>query len=149
MIISLCGDEFDKQIIVKELQKVYGNKLLMINYFKEIFNERINNSQLRNLLSLSDFNKEINKIVQEKIDKIIINNQDKVILLISNNILERDVNKLPWFRLSKIKILVTCNKKNNSDDSIWGHQVLYNKDDFDFIIDNEDKRFYKKLVMER
>lgn len=148
MIISLCGDEDDKQMIIQELQKVYGDKLLVINYFKEVFNERINNSQLRNSLLLREFNKQISEIVQKKLDETIRNNQDKIILLISNNILEEDVNKLPWFKLSKIKILVTSDKKNCQNDMLWGHQVLYNKDDFNYIIDSQDKVSYIKLVRE-
>lgn len=148
MIISLCGDEYDKQMIIQELQKVYGNKLLVINYFKEVFDERIDNTKLRNSLLLEEFNKRISEIVQEKIDEIIKNNQDKIIVLISNNILEVDIDKLPWFKLSKIKILVTSDKKNCQNDMLWGHQVLYNNEAFDYVINSQDKVSYRKLVRE-
>jgi len=38
MIISLCGFEFDKQIVINEFKKIYGNKIVIYNYYREFVN---------------------------------------------------------------------------------------------------------------
>lgn len=146
MIISLCGDEFDKKYIIQELQKVYGEKLVVINYFQEAFNERITNESQKMSMTHEAFLNEIVEIVNTKITKIINNNRDKIIILISNNILEKEINKTPFFNISDLKILVTSDKSSDFEDPIFGHQILYNKAEFDYVINRDTPEDVRKLV---
>ena len=146
MIISLCGNEFDKKNFIQALQKIYGEKLIVINYFQEAFNERIANESKRNKMTKTAYLCEVAEIVNERITKIISNNQHKIILLISNNILDKDINKTPFFHISDLRILITSDKLFNSNDPIFGHQALYKKEDFDYVINRDEPLDIRKLV---
>lgn len=154
MIISLCGDKKDKEIIINDLKEIYGDKILVCNYFKLYFNTYIKeekkkydlaqkyNSKVANQM----FKKHINKIVTIKMKRI-LNSKNKIIILISDNVLTRDINKTHYFNISDLKILITSEENFNlNSSSPFSHKNLYNKNDFDIILDKNDKIDVKKLV---
>lgn len=146
MIISLCGNNSDTKNIITTLQKEYQDKLLVINYFLLSFHERINNSSNQAKMTRKEFLKEIEQLVNKKITKIITTNKNKIIILISNNILEKEINQTPFFNISDLKILVTFDKYSDSLDPIFGHQILYKKEEFDYVISNDTQFDIRKLV---
>lgn len=146
MIISLCGNNSDTKNIITTLQKEYQDKLLVINYFLLSFHERINNSSNQAKMTRKEFLKEIEQLVNKKITKIITTNKNKIIILISNNILEKEINQTPFFNISDLKILVTSDKYSDSLDPIFGHQILYKKEEFDYVISNDTQFDIRKLV---
>lgn len=150
MIISLCGNHHDKNIIINYFKEVYGNRLLICDYFKigfeacieyekikyDLMDECSNLDQARN-----EFRDYIDKIIISRINDILINNRDKIILLVSDNVFTVDVDKTQFFNKSDIKILM-----NPEDDSEFIRQVNpYDITKFDYVIHcNRNKKLVKK-----
>lgn len=146
MIISLCGDEYDKKYFIQELQKIYNDQLVVIDYFQESFNERIISENKKMKMTHDTFLSEVEHVVNKKITNMINTFHNKIVLLTSNNILEKEIDKTPFFAISDLKILITSNKLYNSEDPIFGHQILYNKEEFDYVINHDDSINIRKLV---
>lgn len=87
-----------------------------------------------------EFNNYIDKIINDKMTNILNSNKNKIILLVSDNNLTIDIDKLSIFNDSDLKILVTSDKDNVS--AIYE----YNENDYDYIINNIDNIDVKRLV---
>ena len=151
MIISLCGNKEDKEIVINKLKEVYKDKIILCNYFYIYFNTCIETEKKKyefqkkyNIDTANKMYKEyINKIVSIKMKKI-LNNRDKIIILITDNILSKDIDKTSYFNISDLKILIPPKYKLNLDYSIDNN--LYNKEDFDIVLDTNNEIDIKKLV---
>lgn len=150
MIISLCGEEKIKKDIISYLKNIYGSNILICNYFLLGFKTTIEyERKYYEMLSKrqeSDFRKYIDDIVNRKINEILSDNKDKVILLISDNILSKDIDKTNFFNKSDLKILALSEKHNDGQESILHNQNSYNKNNFDFVINDTNKDKLKKLI---
>lgn len=142
MIISLCGS--DKIKVINELKEVYGDKLIVFNYYHTTFRTIVDTESVRYKLeseckSFKDarklYSEYVNDIVTNKTNEFIENNKDKIIVLISDNVLSKDLDKTEFFDKSDLKILV------NSDS-----RYKYNKNKFDLVIDKNQNIDIKKLV---
>ena len=155
MIISLCGDLEDKKIVINELEEIYKDKLLICDYFQICFKNVIENEKIKYKLQneYNDFykanrifNNYIKRIVDKEMNSLLDKNKDKIILLMSDNVISRDIDKTPFFKKSDLKILITSDKKCKYPNSIRNHNNLYNKNKFDYVIDVKEKIDVKKLV---
>lgn len=154
MIISLCGNREDKEIVINKLRENYGEKVLVCNYSHLYFNACVENEKTGYDLekkydiptAYEMFRSHINKIVDTRI-KDILNTKDKIIVLMGDNILSSDINKTPYFDISDLKILITSEDRFNFDNSyILNHKKLYDKKEFDVILATNDEIDVKKLV---
>lgn len=155
MLISLCGDDFDKKQVMEELKKVYEDKLVICVFYKITFRTLVETENIKYKLdkeykssesSHRIYMKYVNRIISNKVDEFLENNKDKIILLISNNVLSKDINNTPYFKKSDLKILVTSEKKLNDSYSAFSHKRLYNINMFDSVIYDIEKTDVKKLV---
>lgn len=142
MIICLCGNE--KLKVLNELKQVYKDKLIVFNYYHATFRSIVETESVRYKLendckSFKDarklYSEYVNNIVTNKTNEFIENNKDKIIVLISDNILSKDLDKTEFFNKSDLKILV------NSDS-----RYEYDKNKFDLVIDKNQNINIKKLV---
>ena len=142
MIICLCGNE--KLKVLNELKQVYKDKLIVFNYYHTAFRTIVETESVRYKLendckSFKDarklYGEYVNNIVTNKTNEFIENNKDKIIVLISDNILSKDLDKTEFFDKSDLKILV------NSDS-----RYEYDKNKFDLVIDKNQNINIKKLV---
>ena len=142
MIICLCGNEKSK--VLNELKQVYKDKLMVFNYYHTTFRTIVDTESVRYKLesdckSLEDarklYSEYVNNIVTNKTNEFIENNKDKIIVLISDNVLSKDLDKTEFFDKSDLKILV------NSDS-----RYEYDKSKFDLVIDKNQNIDIKKLV---
>ena len=142
MIICLCGNE--KLKVLNELKQVYKDKLIVFNYYHATFRSIVETESVRYKLendckSFKDARKlyieYVNNIVTNKTNEFIENNKDKIIVLISDNVLSKDLDKTEFFNKSDLKILV------NSDS-----RYEYDKNKFDLVIDKNQNINIKKLV---
>lgn len=142
MIICLCGS--DKLKVINELKQVYKDKLIVFNYYHTTFRTIVDTESVRYKLeteckSFKDARKlyieYVNNIVTNKTNEFIENNKDKIIVLISDNILLKDLDKTEFFDKSDLKILVNNETRYKYDDS-----------KFDLVINNNENIDIKKLV---
>lgn len=142
MIICLCGS--DKLKVINELKQVYKDKLIVFNYYHTTFRTIVDTESVRYKLeteckSFKDARKlyieYVNNIVTNKTNEFIENNKDKIIVLISDNILLKDLDKTEFFDKSDLKILVNNESRYKYDDS-----------KFDLVINNNENIDIKKLV---
>ena len=163
MIISLCGDNTHKKTIVKELKEIYKDSIVICDYFKISFDTTIElEKQLHESIDSKkeelkkadiDIIKFTNKTrkrhkqlisinVDEKVSNFLETNKDKIILLVSDSILCKDINRTKFFTKSDLKILIDVDKTY----STLKLKQKYNKNKFDYVIDNMEKIDVKKLV---
>ena len=142
MIICLCGNEKSK--VLNELKQVYKDKLMVFNYYHTTFRTIVDTESVRYKLesdckSLEDarklYSEYVNDIVTNKTNEFIENNKDKIIVLISDNVLSKDLDKTEFFNKSDLKILV-------NSDSIY----KYDESKFDLVINKNENIDIKKLV---
>lgn len=155
MIISLCGDEFDKKNIINKLKNTYEDNLVICDFYKITFETLIETENIKYELnnkykspksSYRMYLKYVDKIISNKIDEFLETNKNKIILIISNNILSKDIDKTPYFKKSNLKILITSEKKYKDSYSIFNHKNLYDKKKFDYVLDSNEEVNVKKLV---
>ena len=142
MIICLCGNEKSK--VLNELKQVYKDKLIVFNYYHTTFRTIVDTESVRYKLesdckSLEDarklYSEYVNDIVTNKTNEFIENNKDKIIVLISDNVLSKDLDKTEFFNKSDLKILV-------NSDTIY----KYDESKFDLVIYKNENIDIKKLV---
>ena len=142
MIICLCGS--DKSKVINELKQVYKDKLIVLNYYHTTFRTIVETESIRYKLeteckSFKDarklYDKYVKNIVTNKTNEFIENNKDKIIVLISDNILSKDLDKTDFFNKSDLKILVNSDSKYE-----------YDENKFDLIIDKNENVDIKRLV---
>lgn len=142
MIICLCGNE--KLKVLNELKQIYKDKLIVFNYYHTAFRTIVETESVRYKLedeckSFKDARKlyieYVNNIVTNKTNEFIENNKDKIIVLISDNILMKDLDKTEFFNKSDLKILV-----NNES------RYKYDENKFDLVINKNEIIDIKKLV---
>ncbi len=143
MVICLCGD--DKSKIINELKRVYKDKLIVFNYYHTTFKTIIDTESVKYKLqdeceNLNEarniYRNYVNDIVTNKTNEFIENNKDKIIVLISDNILSHDLDKTVFFDKSDLKILIHCNDS----------EYKYDENKFDLIINKNENIDIKKLV---
>lgn len=146
MIISLCGDLGIKKIIIEEMEKKYKDKIVVCDYFQIMFNtvidnERIKYQMLDNCSCLIEarklFQNHVNKIVSDKINFLLEHNKNKIVLLITDNILTADIDKTDFFNKSDLKILAI----DELDES-----EVYDKTHFDYIFNRNEKINIKRVL---
>lgn len=142
MIICLCGNE--KLKVLNELKQVYKDKLIVFNYYHATFRTIVETESVRYKLeneckNFKDarklYGEYVNNIVTSKTNEFIENNKDKIIVLISDNILSKDLDKTDFFDKSDLKILV-----NNES------RYKYDENKFDLVLNNNKNIDIKKLV---
>jgi len=145
MIISLCGNSELKDKFIKSIKEIHNDKVLICDVFHIKFNviidtEKIKYKLLDECKSLKNARLEyqniVDNITNKKIDKIIKENQEKIILLIDKDILTNWFIYSFYFINSDIKILF----EDNIDD------VNYVKKDFDYVIKDFNDINIRKLV---
>lgn len=148
MIISLCGDESYKKIIINEFNKKYKDKITMCDYFKIKFNTIIETESVKyrlidNCIDLNIAREKYSKYVDDrvmlKINKIYDDNKDKIILLYGDEVLTKDFVNTSFFHRSDIKVLCVDMKKINEE-------INYDKSLFDIIFSKREEIDVKKLV---
>jgi len=151
MIISLCGNSNEKNILIKELKREYKDKVIICNYFNIFFqsvieNERIKYNLIDEFMDLNvariKFSEFIEKEVNKKINILIANNQNRIIVLVTDNVLTPDIDKMYYFDKSDLKVLVVSDE--------YDYECLYNegydKERFDYLIDFKEEIDIRKLV---
>ena len=150
MIISLCGNSNEKNILIKELKREYKDKVIIFNYFNIFFqsvieNERIKYNLIDEFMDLNvariKFSEFIEKEVNKKINIFIANNQNRIIVLVTDNVLTPDIDKMYYFDKSDLKVLVMSN-----DDYECFYNDGYDKERFDYLIDVKKQIDIRKLV---
>ena len=154
MVISLCGNRNSVIYAINELSKIYKDKLLVCDIWKEEFNTKIDSEKYKYELldkhkNLDEARKKhvhyITETVNNKVNTILDENKDKIIILIGNCILSNDINKTIFFNKSNLKILIT--NRNTSDMySPFNHKFLYKKENFDYVIYDDEKDKIKELI---
>jgi len=157
MLICLCGDLEEKLKIINKLTNEYKDKLLIVNYYNYLSNEKKSNEQLKyqllnncntyNQVQLVQFllEEQTHKNTNELIKNIIKNNKNKIILLISNNI-TKDIDKTPFFNNANLKILAISKEKLNNFNYFLKYNSIYNNDSFDIIIDTSKLIDIKTII---
>lgn len=146
MIISICGDEKYKNILINEFKERYQNNVVICDYFQIKFNSIIETESIKYKLMDSsssldiarmEYGKVVNDYTNRSIDKFMDDNKNKIIILTNDNVLTKDFYSTSYFNNSDIKVLV---KGVNIDD--------INCDDclFDVVIKSEKDLDIRKLV---
>lgn len=144
MIICICGENKYKNILINKFNEMYKDNILVCDYFSIKFNSIIETEKYKYELLESSVSLEIarleyknivDKTVKNKMKVFFKNYKNKIILLINDNVLNKDFYETEFFKNSDIKILITDNILDNE----------YNKSLFDIVskIDNID---VKRLV---
>lgn len=142
MIICLCGNEKSK--VLNELKQVYKDKIIVFNYYHTSFRTIVETESIKYKLqeeckSFKDARKlyieYVNNIVTNKTNEFIENNKDKIIVLISDNVLSKDLDKTEFFDKSDLKILTSSHSGYKYDES-----------KFDLVINKNENIDIKKLV---
>ena len=145
MTICLCGNIELKEKFIKSIKEIYDDKILICDLFYIKFNVIIDTEKIKYKLldecnSLENARLEyqniVDNITNKKIDKIINENKEKIILLIDKNILTNWFIHSSYFIKSDIKILF----EDLIDD------VNYNKDVFDYVVKDFKDINIRKLV---
>ena len=161
MVISICGDNKYKKILINKLSDIYRDKVIVCDYFSIKFNSvidtekykyelleiskrdiDINNIKYEKLLKdLNDINIEYRKIddktVNERIDKFLEENKNKIIILINDSVLNNDFYETKYFINSDKKILII---EKNIDD------INYDQRLFDIVLNDIKDIDVRKLV---
>ena len=157
MIISLCGNQKNKEYVINILKGIYGTKLVICDYYSFSLDTIIENDSKRFLSKnrkISDifdifkiieeerieFNNYIKEIVNKKINTFLESNKDKIVLLVSNTYLCEDIDKTYFFQKSDLKILVL---PVVDDLSLIN---TYNEEYFDYILNECEKDKIKQII---
>lgn len=147
MLISLCGDNNEKDKILKQFKEEYKDTLIICNYFYIYFDTVIENENIKYKLldeyknaydARIIFSRYIEKIVNNKINEYVNYDKDKIIIILTDNVLTPDINKTIYFEKSDIRVLV-MNGDELSDS-------FYDKKMFDYVVDVKKEINVKKLV---
>lgn len=173
MLISICGKE--KTNLINQLKEIYKDKLLILDlgnikfrntienepvYYKMLSEEKcdkmhsidnISDEFLEKIMDSIDkkhkkFNEYLNYTIYNKIKLLLISNQDKIIIFKRDEPLIPDVDKTEFFKDSDLKILVENNDEKVIKKSVFDKNHIYNKDEFDIVINPNEKVDVKKLV---
>lgn len=145
MLISICGCSFKKNEVINELKNVYKDKLIVFDYYVLTFRTLVETESVKYKFEIESKDyKEAHKLYIQYVDEIVINkanefienNKDKVIVLITDNILSEDLDKTPFFDKSDLKILANTNHT----------RVSYDKNKFDLVVESNEKLNTKNLV---
>ena len=148
MVISICGDDKYKNILINKFKDIYKDKLGIYNYsnikFKSIIDtEKYKYELLESSISLESarlkYSKIVDNTVKNRLDKLLDDNKDKIIILTNDSVLSKDFYFNKYFLESDIKVLVSC---ENIDD------INYNKELFDYVFSNVYDIDVKRLVKE-
>ena len=143
MIICLCGNE--KLKVLNELKQVYKDKLIVFNYYYAAFRTIVETESVRYKLendckSFKDarnlYLEYVNEIVTNKTNEFIKNNKEKIIVLVSDNVLSKDLDKTEFFDKADLKVLTNSHNP----------RYEYDKSKFDLVIDKNENINIKKLV---
>lgn len=152
MIISIIGEGKIKELMINNLKKTHGSNIVICDYnktrietviehekdlymmnqenIKPDLSKSENEYKIEELLkiineSTKNFNENIDNIVENKINTFINDNKDKVILLVSDTLLTKDIDKIDCLKKANIKIVIAPRKSNNTN-SIFNDINLYN-----------------------
>lgn len=72
MLISLCGKEEDTKNFIKFLKDLYGEKIVVCDYFRFSFNTIIDTEEFRyKLFDKCNYSEKIEKIYNNYVDEIV------------------------------------------------------------------------------
>lgn len=148
-IDTIAHMALENKKIKNKLIKIFSLKNTNKIDRKELGNIVFNDTYKMELLSEITWN-----YMENYIDNIIANNKDKIIIL--DYIL---IPKTKYFKMSNINILVKANKETRLNRSIKRDNItekkfierdnncpIYNEEEFDYIIDNNQKEETRKMV---
>ena len=146
MIISICGDNKYKNILINKFKEKYKDAVVECDYFHIKFNSVINTEKYKyELLDSSsslekarlEYSNVVDNTVKERINNFLEVNKDKIIILISDEILNPCFYDTEYFMNSDIKILAV---NENIDD------INYDKSLFDYVYNDISCIDVRKLV---
>lgn len=146
MVISICGDNKYKKILINRLCDIYKDKVIVCDYFYIKFYSIIDTEKYKYELlgsskSLDDarleYSKLVDKTVNERIDKFLEENKNKIIILTNDSLLNNDFYNTKYFINSDKKILIIV---ENIDD------INYDQRLFDIVLNDIKDIDVRKLV---
>lgn len=146
MVISICGDNVYKKILINKLSDIYRDKVIVCDYFSIKFNSVIDTEKYKyELLEISKsldearlkYSKLVDKTVNERIDKCLEENKNKIIILTNDSVLNNDFYDTKYFINSDIKILIIV---ENIDDKNYDQRL------FDIVLNDIKDIDVRKLV---
>ena len=144
MVISICGDNKYKNILINKFKEKYKDDVVKCDYFSIKFNSIIDTEKYKyELLDSSsslemarlEYSNVVDNTVKERINNFLDENKNKIILLTNDNVLNKDFYKTSYFIDSDIKVLVG---NENSEE--------YNIELFDYVFNNVIDFDIRKLV---
>lgn len=146
MVISICGDNKYKNILINKFKEKYKDDVIECDYFSIKFNSIIDTEKykyelLDSFSSLEmarlEYINVVDNTVKERINNFLEVNKDKIIILISDEILNPCFYDTEYFMNSDIKILAV---NENIDD------INYDKSLFDYVYNDISCIDVRKLV---
>ena len=141
MVISICGN--NKTLLIDRIKEIYSDRVIVCDYFTIKLNSIIDTEkykyQLLDSLSLEsarlEYSKIVDREVRKRMDRVIKENNNKIIIIINDAILNKDYYSTEYFLMSDLKILIS----DDIDDK-------YNYELFEYVYNNVFDINIKKLV---